>query len=253
MSRSKTRKQLKAEHAKRSKASEDRKRADGLAKVTIWVPTEHADRMKAEARKLCELHQANRVLEKHGRDAVPLLPPIREPRANKSETSEASEAKRKFFKDSYQPALREMVLGLVDSQGPILKSHLTLRLARDHGFDATGARIRKTLEPHFADLVAKPHGKDTLFWPTHQEPVDRLEFRGMTVAGVERSWVQVPDEEKLHLIAEILGREPDDPIRELCRRIERTKVTEKLEAEFHRLRNVIEARHEDTAPDIAAE
>jgi hypothetical protein len=47
-----------------------------------------------------------------------------------------------FYEPSYYPALRKLVARVVETEGPIAESQLVNRIARAHGFQRSGSRIR---------------------------------------------------------------------------------------------------------------
>ncbi|PWR01270.1 hypothetical protein DKT77_17840 [Meridianimarinicoccus roseus] len=158
-------------------------------------------------------------------------------------TDQDDEKRKLFHEHRYQDTLRRMVTDIVDGHGPILRSHLVLEIARKHGFTRAGSEIRKTLEPLLSDLRATPHGdEDMLFWPDEREPVERIAFRGLQVNGNPREWHQVPDPEKLHLMAEIQDSGCADPFEEFRRRVGRKKITRKFRAELEALRARVTSR-----------
>lgn len=164
--------------------------------------------------------------------------PTPEPSASRQE----SEKQKLFHEPHYQDALGKMVSDIVEAQGPILRSHLTLEVAKQHGFKRTGSEIRKTLEPHLREFRATPHGdQDMLIWPEGQEPAERIAFRGMEVNDTPRTWEQVPNPEKLHLMAEILDSGCKDPFDEFRKRVGRKNITKKFRDELETLRARIQA------------
>src|SRR3546814_7221379 len=53
-------------------------------------------------------------------------------------------------------------------------------------------------------------GEEKVLWPAEAEPQTIVPFRGLSIAGVERSWADVPYPEKLGLALQVLEEGPDD-------------------------------------------
>ncbi|PHR11217.1 MAG: DNA helicase [Sphingopyxis sp.] len=71
-----------------------------------------------------------------------------------------------FYHTDYDPVLREMVLHLVDQEGPIHEDLVVRRVARQHGFQRAGRQIRERVVQFAAGY--RRHTKEdvgTFYWP----------------------------------------------------------------------------------------
>src|SRR3546814_18139736 len=59
-------------------------------------------------------------------------------------------------------------------------------------------------------LQSRGLGEEKVLWPAEAEPQTIVPFRGLSIAGVERSWADVPYPEKLGLALQVLEEGPDD-------------------------------------------
>ena len=90
-----------------------------------------------------------------------------------------------FHDTSYDPVLIRMIAHVVETEGPVLDVVLSRRIARAHGFQKTGSRIRERLET----LAAQMHRSTeedvgTFYWP--QGPEKPIAFRRPTEEGIRK-------------------------------------------------------------------
>ncbi len=83
-----------------------------------------------------------------------------------------------FHDSAYDAVLARMIAHVVEIEGPVLDAMLSRRIARAHGFQRTGSRIRERLET----LAAKAHRiteeeVGTFYWPNERGPEAPLAFR----------------------------------------------------------------------------
>ena len=83
-----------------------------------------------------------------------------------------------FFEATYEPVLARMIAHVVEVEGPVLDAVLARRIARAHGWQKTGPRIRERVEA----LAAQNHPTTqeevgTFYWPTGKGPETPIPFR----------------------------------------------------------------------------
>ena len=83
-----------------------------------------------------------------------------------------------FYETSYDPALARMIAHVVEIEGPVLDAVLSRRIARAHGWQRTGVRIRERVEI----LATKSHRMTeedvgTFYWPNGRGPEAPIAFR----------------------------------------------------------------------------
>ena len=116
----------------------------------------------------------------------------------------------RFYEPSYHRVIRACGVELIDALGPMTFDHLSEKIARAHGFRRTGRQIKKQVRAAISKVrrsTRTPDDKE-VFWPDSLEPKKSILFRGLIVAGDERSWHDVPYPEKLGLAHEILVHSP---------------------------------------------
>ena len=149
-----------------------------------------------------------------------------------------------FYDPDYRFTLRDLAVGITDRFGPITHRHLCQKIVRMHGFQRTGAQIRRTVwaAVHKERQIQKGPSGENIFWPLHQPPQEVLEFRGLEFDGDERAWNQVPHPKKLGLALEaISARNQRDPLTYIVDRLglgrltvsTRTKLEELLREAEH--------------------
>jgi len=90
-----------------------------------------------------------------------------------------------FFEATYDLILARMIAHVVEVEGPVLDGVLARRIARAHGWQRTGSRIRERVE----GLAAK-HFKTTeedvgtFYWPVGLSPDGPMVFRWPAVDAV---------------------------------------------------------------------
>ena len=116
----------------------------------------------------------------------------------------------RFYEPGYLRVIRGCSTELIDVLGPMTFRHLSEMIARAHGFQRTGSQIKKQVWAAISKArrsTRTPNG-ETVFWPEGLEPKEVIPFRGLTIAGDERSWHDVPYPEKLGLAHAILAHVP---------------------------------------------
>lgn len=118
----------------------------------------------------------------------------------------------KFNDIGYRQVIRRLGLAIIDAEGPVSFDYLAMRIARAHGFKRTGGQIRRQVQQAVARQrpQSRGAGEEQVLWPAEVEPQAIIPFRGLSVAGVDRSWADVPYPEKLGLALQILEQGPDD-------------------------------------------
>jgi very-short-patch-repair endonuclease len=83
-----------------------------------------------------------------------------------------------FFDAAYDPVLARMIAHVVEVEGPVLDAVLARRIARAHGWQKTGSRIRERVDA----LAAQNHPVTqeevgTFYWPAGKGPETPIPFR----------------------------------------------------------------------------
>jgi hypothetical protein len=84
----------------------------------------------------------------------------------------------RFLDDAYRPTLARMIAHVIEIEGPVKDEVLVRRIARAHGFQRAGSRIRD----HVLGLVPRGYGRSregsaVFFWPKGVEPGRCERFR----------------------------------------------------------------------------
>ncbi len=144
----------------------------------------------------------------------------------------------RFYDDDYLFVIRRLAVELIDEVGPITYRHLSERVARAHGFQRTGSRIRKRVWDAVSrerKPVRGPSGEN-IFWPDGMPPTRQMPFRGLVFGSDERTWRQVPHPEKLGLAVEIVKTTlSGDKIEKMARRIGLGRITQRVRDELSEL------------------
>ena len=144
----------------------------------------------------------------------------------------------RFYDDDYLFVIRRLAIELIDEVGPITYRHLSERVARAHGFQRTGSRIRRRVWAAVSKErkpVKGPNG-ETIFWPDGMPPTRQMPFRGLVIGSDERTWRHVPHPEKLGLAAEIVTTTSSgDKIEKMARRIGLGRITQRVRDELSEL------------------
>lgn len=83
-----------------------------------------------------------------------------------------------FFDAAYEPMLARMIAHVVEIEGPVLDAALARRIARVHGWQRTGSRIRERVEALAAKAFKTTEEEvGTFYWPTGQNPDGPIMFR----------------------------------------------------------------------------
>lgn len=83
-----------------------------------------------------------------------------------------------FFDSLYEPLLVRMIAHVIEIEGPVLDTVLARRIARVHGWQRTGARIRERVES-LAAQACRMTREDvgTFFWPKRRDGEAPMVFR----------------------------------------------------------------------------
>lgn len=83
-----------------------------------------------------------------------------------------------FFDAAYEPILTRMIAHVVEIEGPVLDAVLARRIARAHGWQRTGSRIRERVEALAAKVFRKTEEDvGTFYWPAGLSPNGPVVFR----------------------------------------------------------------------------
>lgn len=83
-----------------------------------------------------------------------------------------------FFDVDYTPTLARMIAHVVEIEGPVLDAVLARRIARAHGWQRTGSRIRERVEALAArQFKTTKEDVGTFYWPAGQSPDGPIAFR----------------------------------------------------------------------------
>ncbi|HQT00099.1 MAG: DNA helicase [Hydrogenophilales bacterium 16-64-46] len=83
-----------------------------------------------------------------------------------------------FFDAPYNPTLARMIAHVIEIEGPVLDAVLARRIARAHGWQRTGSRIRDRVEALAAkQFKTTQEDVGTFYWPTGQNPDGPIAFR----------------------------------------------------------------------------
>lgn len=139
-----------------------------------------------------------------------------------------------FHAPSYKPTLQQLARRYVGEEAPITFKRMSDLIARDHGFQRTGAKISSTIWHAVERIATRTRSADDqwIFWPEAVEPSDVLPFRGLEVNGRQRQWKEVPLPEKLGLIEETLAQSPADLPEAVALVLGYGRVTQSFRAEI---------------------
>jgi very-short-patch-repair endonuclease len=127
---------------------------------------------------------------------------------------------REFYEPTYAKVIADLAVFHIDTFGPITFKHLSERLARLHAFKRTGSEIKSLVWAQVKELRMQsrdPDGQTTL-WPKGIDPQLTMNFRGLKIGQLDRTWSDIPYTEKLGLASEVLSQQ-GDPISILAERI----------------------------------
>lgn len=83
-----------------------------------------------------------------------------------------------FFDAAYDPTLTRMIAHVVEVEGPVLDAVLARRIARAHGWQRTGSRIRERVEGLAAkQFKTTEEDVGTFYWPAGKSPDGPIVFR----------------------------------------------------------------------------
>ena len=141
-----------------------------------------------------------------------------------------------FYNDDYKFTLRGLGTEIIDQLGPITLRYLCQKIARLHGFQRTGAQIRKTVwaAVHRERRIQKGPSGENIFWPSQQTPQEVIKFRGLKIGGEERPWKHVPYPEKLGLALEAISADgtQHSPVDYIGNRLGLARLTASTKAEL---------------------
>lgn len=154
----------------------------------------------------------------------------------------------RFHEPEYRRVLETFAAELIDRLGPVTFKHLSEMIARAHGFQRTGPRIKKQVWAAITKSrrSSKSPKAEVVFWPHGSEPGKAISFRGLIVNGEERTWQDVPYPEKLGLAVDIIkSPRVHDPAAEMAARIGLARLRQATREELEAL--LIAARETFTA------
>lgn len=82
-----------------------------------------------------------------------------------------------FFEPAYEPTLSRMIAHVIAVEGPVLDAVLARRIARAHGWQRTGARIRDRVLSFARAYASTEEDIGQFFWPPDQAPDSNIRFR----------------------------------------------------------------------------
>src|SRR3546814_9824511 len=88
----------------------------------------------------------------------------------------------RFYEPGYLEVIRRLGFRIIDYEGPVTFDHLATRIARAHGLQRTGGRIRQQVEAAIGRQRSHTKGIDgeRIYWPTGRSPeamIDRKSTR----------------------------------------------------------------------------
>jgi len=148
-----------------------------------------------------------------------------------------------FHEPAYRRTLRRLAISHVDREGPITFDRLAHLIARAHGFQRTGKRIKRTLlgAIHGSRGQTRSRNGELVFWPDGNPPATVLPFRGLAIGSEIRDWNEVPQPEKLGLLQQILEARPRDTARAVADVLGVGRLTSQLRDEVEMLLGVLHA------------
>ena len=140
-------------------------------------------------------------------EAAPPQPVVAQGTPGLQEPAETPNASR-FYDGDYRTTLRAITLEVVDREGPITFAYLCERVARLHGFQRTGSRIRDAITGAIRGTRTQTKGgpEEIVVWPEGSSPQRWLSFRRIS----DRPWGDVPLPEKLGLARAVIRDGGDD-------------------------------------------
>jgi very-short-patch-repair endonuclease len=116
----------------------------------------------------------------------------------------------KFYEDDYRTRLASLVQVLLAAEGPMRDEVLAQRVARAHGFQRTGRRIREAVYAALpAGVRTTTEGEAVFLWPPNVKPEDWSTFRDPP-PGQYRDPLEIPMEELRVLARRMLTRGGSD-------------------------------------------
>lgn len=151
----------------------------------------------------------------------------------------------RFYDPDYRSVVGRMAAARIDAEGPITFKRLAQLIAREHGFQRTGKEIsgvvwRAIINRRIYEQTTDDH---KVFWPKDVEPKQLIRFRGLSFAGFERTWPEVPRPEKRGLVAELLANAPDDIATAVANRIDYSRITAGFRREIDELASEVSEEH----------
>ena len=123
-------------------------------------------------------------------------------------------APERFFDYVYTLPLRQMILSMVETEGPMTLLRLTRRVAQEHGWQRAGKRIQERVQKNLGRVECHPESGATFVWAPGCH-ADRVPFRGLDGRAIrEVSRAEIASVIDVHT-AELAGAE--DPILVLSR------------------------------------
>lgn len=144
--------------------------------------------------------------------------------------ADASANRERFDKPEYTQTLRDMVLSVVMSHGPIREDVLAERIAKCHGFQRTGRNIKERILAVLPWTIVTKESVGRFLWPTHV-PAGFIPFRHARSGDTDREVSEIPIQELVGLVME----QPQlaasaDPAQTLARELGIERITQPVRA-----------------------
>jgi very-short-patch-repair endonuclease len=120
----------------------------------------------------------------------------------------------RFYALEYRVVLQRLIENILTAEGPMTGENLAQRVARHHGFQRTGRRIREAVYAALPSSATKTKEGETLFvWPPSVQPATWESFRAPR-AGSYRDPQEVPMEELCVLARRVIstGRSAEEAL-----------------------------------------
>lgn len=152
------------------------------------------------------------------------------------ETSANEYDSSRYFESNYRGVLVDLVKQLLVSRKGIKVHTLALEVANLHGLSRTSKKqvelISEILQP-WAGLKTFPN-EEVVAWPSSEEVVDVIPWRGLEAFGYLRDWSEIPYPETIGLAQYAIKKSPDNPVNFIC---EELKIKRRHENTLDRFRS----------------
>lgn len=119
-----------------------------------------------------------------------------------------------FYNADYRKTIGAVALNIIDFNGPVTSTYLAKKIARLHGFQRTGVKIRDQVRASILDkrVTTQSEYSQVIYWPENTSPAEVIEFRGLDDGSEHRTWGDLPFPERIGLAREALAKS-NDPMR----------------------------------------